>query len=1421
MSLLKHLQFIILFLISTFNLIAQESLTLQHSYIFKDGMAIDTVAGANGIVHGGTIADSAYTTTEQGQYIELPAEQIAINTYDMVKLELEISHLKYANESASPWIVYFGNEGDEYYGSYYYYINYHSFDQLYTGISSHEDSPWSLESAAGIRFEDKDTTFKVTSVLRQDSIFLYVNNILKEKSVVDNENDIHKIGTEIAYLCNSAYNVDPTWIGTIHSFNIYGSLLQANDTVSQDTSSTKGNYAMYFPGAVERSYVDISGLNLTTLPYTIEMWFCPEDDIEDGSGLFYHEDGIGLYYFNNYYGSKNKILNKANGSTANISEPLTPFKWHHVGIVVSEDENTYYLDGIKYNVSSASSQVNFSDFDFSTGKLYLGWTGDTTLGYLKHPYFKGKIDEVKIWNTAKTAEQIEKDKFKSLSGKEEHLVAYYNFNDQNSLATDLSAGANHGTLHSVTYTSSFLSMDSDLDSIPDAVDNCPNTYNPDQLDLDEDGIGDVCDIDRDGDGIDNSIDNCPDYFNPEQEDVDKDGIGDICDSSFPDTLDYALYLMGDSAYTNHSYIDISGLNLTALPFTFEMWVKPIKQPSVEAAFYWHTTTNSTGFKYAYNYSINSVPRASYFTPSGDDQMIVDGININRWNHIATVLTEDTRTVYINGVEQSEESTSISTSFKDGTFYIGWNGLVGWHSLHAEIDEIRIWNKVLTQESIKKNQLKILNGDENGLVAYYNFNDQNSMATDLTSNQHHGTISNGRYIPSPVFNDMFFTKASTAQKTDTIGLGKSTILCLEIDTKNHLNPLHLDQLNIDLNGTTNLSDIETLYVYSAGTDSSLNNLTLIKSIESPISNYELSLETNFELQAGHNYFFILCDVNDEALDGNTIDLECSSAILSGSTIIPQTTNPEGAHTIISSNIINTTSITQIITNNGFSLIDDVDYTAFASYQNSSIQTFNGYQYSVYYSGNNKVTIARKKLPTGDWDELEFTSFISWSLFRYLKSNISLGLCPKDGTIHLISDALGSNFLYIYSTTDLLSNPDEANWSTESFESRRNHLSDNFEMTLNTLEMLPNFVATPDQNLLLAMGGDSYDNPNIKLFEYDGNWSELGAFVSGDSPINGGCTRSLVLNGLDYTPNGNRLHASFVKNEETILSANHGIFYAYSDDNGRTWRNASDARIGITGSLPITSSSVGFKVKHIDQNRGLENSENQAVDSDGNIHILQSFMPETLGDSTNWSYTRSNAVLFHIYQDEEKNWKQDSIAPAYATKGAIAIDKYNNIFVTSGSFSVYYALADEKWKNWRVFDNTLKNYALNEVQIDKTRLWNDQVLSIIGASKSDNNVFFCTTYNLSGDSIGTNTSTILQYDSNEINDFDLYPNPFSTSALLQSEKMVGYKIYALDGKLLEETLSSKQAEIGDQLKSGIYILSIQYSNGESQTLKLIKK
>ena len=77
---------------------------------------------------------------------------------------------------------------------------------------------------------------------------------------------------------------------------------------------------------------------------------------------------------------------------------------------------------------------------------------------------------------------------------------------------------------------SFQEPDDDDDGIANYLDNCIALANKDQVDLDENGLGDACE-DHDRDGIADLEDNCPQHPNRYQEDQDVDGLGDVCDDA--------------------------------------------------------------------------------------------------------------------------------------------------------------------------------------------------------------------------------------------------------------------------------------------------------------------------------------------------------------------------------------------------------------------------------------------------------------------------------------------------------------------------------------------------------------------------------------------------------------------------------------------------------------------------------------------------------------------------------------------------------------------------------------------------------------------------------------------------------------------------------------------------------------------------
>ena len=69
----------------------------------------------------------------------------------------------------------------------------------------------------------------------------------------------------------------------------------------------------------------------------------------------------------------------------------------------------------------------------------------------------------------------------------------------------------------------------------------------------------INDFDMDEDGVSNDADNCIDIFNPEQEDIDSDGMGDACDICDNENVFISGNIDGNMSVDGNAIIDIADI----------------------------------------------------------------------------------------------------------------------------------------------------------------------------------------------------------------------------------------------------------------------------------------------------------------------------------------------------------------------------------------------------------------------------------------------------------------------------------------------------------------------------------------------------------------------------------------------------------------------------------------------------------------------------------------------------------------------------------------------------------------------------------------------------------------------------------------------------------------------------------------------
>jgi len=140
-------------------------------------------------------------------------------------------------------------------------------------------------------------------------------------------------------------------------------------------------------------------------------------------------------------------LNSApsNQGAISLSSPSGLIKlnqWYHVAGSIDAKNGVMriFINGAEV----ANRDFPKKEFHVSKLPLRIGWTHEEK--EVSHGVFAGQIDEVRIWNIARTQEEIKRTMHTTLSGKEPGLVGYWGFEDAGNIAVDSSPNRSDGKL---------------------------------------------------------------------------------------------------------------------------------------------------------------------------------------------------------------------------------------------------------------------------------------------------------------------------------------------------------------------------------------------------------------------------------------------------------------------------------------------------------------------------------------------------------------------------------------------------------------------------------------------------------------------------------------------------------------------------------------------------------------------------------------------------------------------------------------------------------------------------------------------------------------------------------------------------------------------------------------------------------------
>ena len=215
--------------------------------------------------------------------------------------------------------------------------------------------------------------------------------------------------------------------------------------------------------------------------------------------------------------------------------------------------------------------------------------------------------------------------------------------------------------------------------------------------------------------------------------------------------DTALDLPGNGSFVEIA--DSDALNNISQQVTVTAWIKPTDFPNRYTPILYkgdERTPDISNRSYALwlrndgRIQFAASPRGEAekfaFSPPGS-------ITLNKWHHVAGVVdtSQNIVKIYIDGVMVGSNDFRWNQSIYESRLPVRIGGSheekwVTHASFIGQIDRVSVWNAALTEHEIRSNMNTRLKGDEPGLVAYWEFEEETEGHTsDASSNKSNGKL----------------------------------------------------------------------------------------------------------------------------------------------------------------------------------------------------------------------------------------------------------------------------------------------------------------------------------------------------------------------------------------------------------------------------------------------------------------------------------------------------------------------------------------------------------------------------------------------------------------------------------------------------------------------------------------------------------